>query len=479
MGSSWSSLAVLISRIVSAAISVSAVALFTRLATPEIYGVYIFALAWGFMLTGVTSRWIGETFFAKFRQDKAGGYFAGMLALAAAGNAVAVAAVALGAWLGLFDWRMAFAIALMSFGISAFDLAIEITRAKVNLLLSAATVLLKAVLLPVSGAVALIMFESPIALPVTVALCHLVAALPVVVIYRERFGGRIDAGILRGMLRYGWPLLLASGTWGIAQNIDRLILGHMHGPGGIGAYGAALDFFKQGFFVFGEAIAISLVSIAKRAHTDGRKGDAMTALREAMRSMAAIVVFGVLFVLIFREQIVFVFFGPEFRADVHEVLPILLFGCAVLVMRTYYFGQVIYFLPSATIQAVAAAAQLATTAALALLLVPEYAAPGAAVAFAVGQVVACAVVMLRPGSGFRMPVSMLDVAAICGVGLVVWLVHAQLVVGIAAFPVRIAADLAILAAGAMLVLWAYDLFAARRLARELVGRHRIKGPLGE
>ncbi len=60
------------------------------------------------------------------------------------------------------------------------------------------------------------------------------------------------------------------GTAALAQSLDRLIIAKTVGGRGVGAYGALADFLRQSFIVFGEAIALSLISLAKReARTGG------------------------------------------------------------------------------------------------------------------------------------------------------------------------------------------------------------------
>ena len=74
-------------------------------------------------------------------------------------------------------------------------------------------------------------------------------------------GSRAEA--LR-LIAYGWPLVLSFGIAALAQVVDRLIIVKTIGPEHLGAYGAIADFLKQSFVVFGEALALSLISIAKR-----------------------------------------------------------------------------------------------------------------------------------------------------------------------------------------------------------------------
>ena len=66
-----------------------------------------------------------------------------------------------------------------------------------------------------------------------------------------------------------WSCPSGSPHW--PQVVDRLIIVKTVGPEHLGAYGAIADFLKQSFVVFGEALALSLISIAKREARD--RGD--------------------------------------------------------------------------------------------------------------------------------------------------------------------------------------------------------------
>ena len=456
------------SRVASAILNLAAVAIFTRLGGVETYGIYLLVLAWAFVFHSLLTSWINEAFFARYREDAFDSYMSTALAMMAVSLIVASLPVAVLVAQGYLTPSLAIALGLTTTGLAAYDFSVQASRTRMHAMLSGTTTMLRAVLIVAAGSIALTMFHDPVALPIAVALAHLGAAIPMFVSYRAHLFRFFNREMALELFRYGWPLMLAGATWAFAQNIDRIALGHYHGSASVGPYGAMADFLKQGFFVFGEVVMLSLVTVAKRAVTEGRMNDARSALREAMRSIAVITVFGSLLVLVLQDTIVTVFFGAEFHATARDLLPLLLVASSILVFRTYYFGQVVYFLPSGMVQFYAAALQLLVTAALVFALVPTYREHGAAIALIAGQCASCALVALWRSADFRMPVPAMDIAKIAAVGAVVWLLHLAVDRVVADELARLLANITLIAGSGTLVLWHYDLFALRLAMRHVI-----------
>lgn len=455
------------SRIGAASLNLLSVAIFTRLGGVDIYGSYLLVFAWAFVLHGVASNWINEAFFARYQEGSVDRYLSTAFGLKMLSLVLLVAPLGLLAWQGALDGWFAFALALMTAGIALHIFAIEASRTRMHAGLSAAVALSRSVLMVVAGTLALLYWQQPMALSIAVAGSYALSALPLLVIYRGHLFRHFRRDTAMELLRFGWPLLLAGGTWALAQNIDRIALGYFHGPASVGPYGAMADFLKQGFFVFGEVVALSLITHAKRAVTDGREREAREALREAMRTITMITVFGSILVLELQDKIIALFFGVEFHATAKELLPLLLLASSILVFRTYYFGQVVYFLSSGLLQAYASGAQLLVTLAAVFLLVPTHGVHGAAIALIVGQATSCAVVALWPNAGYRLPIPLTDMLRILCAGLAVWLLHLGLQALVGGGPLNFIGDMVVIAVTSAVILWYYDLFATRLVVRHV------------
>jgi len=407
------------SRGFAAALNMASVAVFTRLAPVESYGIYLYVLSWALVLYGATCQWPKFAFFALYDEAREPAQvgtvvriLGGTLLLAGLGSALAAA-------LGLVSGPMAAAILALAFGTTLFEGSTEIARTRLKAGAVAASVMSRAVLILGLGSLALHLSTDPLHLAFAVAAANALAALPAAITIAPMMPGRGSRAEALRLFAYGWPLVLSFGTAALAQSLDRLIIAKTVGPAGLGAYGALADFLKQSFIVFGEAIALSLISIAKReARVDGIAA-ASGVLSDAARAMTLIAAFGAVFFLCFDDLVVAVLLGPDYRAEARALAPVLILASILMMFRAYYFGQVIYFTRTSRLEAAAAFATLAVVAVLSLLLIPRLGAAGAALAFAGGQAAACLVLVLGAyRTGTTMPLPLADMAGIAGAALV-------------------------------------------------------------
>jgi len=446
------------SRGFAAGLNMASVAVFTRLAPVESYGTYLYVVSWALVLYGATCQWPKFAFFALYDEARAPAQvgtvvriLGGTLLLAGFGSVLAVA-------LGLVSAATATAILALAFGTTLFEGATEIARTRLQAGAVAASVMSRAVLILGLGSLALHLSADPLHLAFAVAAANAVAALPAAATTAPMMPGRGSRAEALRLFAYGWPLVLSFGTAALAQSLDRLIIAKTVGPAGLGAYGALADFLRQSFIVFGEAIALSLISIAKREARAGDMSGALGVLSDAARAMTLIAAFGAVFFLAFDDVVVTILLGPDYRAEARQLAPVLILASILMMFRAYYFGQVIYFTRSSRLEAAAAFATLVAVAALSLLLIPRLGATGAALAFAGGQSAACLVLVFGAGrAGTTMPLPLADMAGIAGIALACAAVNA----GIGLVPGGLMAPgqilrLVLLAASAGAAAWRYD-----------------------
>ncbi|WP_345822940.1 polysaccharide biosynthesis protein (plasmid) [Methylobacterium fujisawaense] len=446
------------SRGFAAGLNMASVAVFTRLAPVESYGTYLYVVSWALVLYGATCQWPKFAFFALYDEARAPAQvgtvvriLGGTLLLAGFGSVLAVA-------LGLVSAATATAILALAFGTTLFEGATEIARTRLQAGAVAASVMSRAVLILGLGSLALHLSADPLHLAFAVAAANAVAALPAAATTAPMMPGRGSRAEALRLFAYGWPLVLSFGTAALAQSLDRLIIAKTVGPAGLGAYGALADFLRQSFIVFGEAIALSLISIAKREARAGDMSGALGVLSDAARAMTLIAAFGAVFFLAFDDVVVTILLGPDYRAEARQLAPVLILASILMMFRAYYFGQVIYFTRSSRLEAAAAFATLVAVAALSLLLIPRLGATGAALAFAGGQSAACLVLVFGAGrAGTTMPLPLADMAGIAGIALACAAVNAGigLVPGGLMVPGQILC-LVLLAAAAGAAAWRYD-----------------------
>lgn len=409
------------SRGVAAALNMASLAVFTRLAAVDTYGTYLFILSWAIVLYGATCQWPKFSLFALYDEARAPAQIGTVLRILLCMLVLAGFAAAAAAALGLAEFRFAGAVFAAAAGTMVFEAALEIARTRLAVGAVALSVIARGALVLGLGSAALSLWNDPLHLVLAVALANALAAIPAgVAIGPTVLRARGSMAEARRLLAYGWPLVLSFGIAALAQTVDRLIIANTAGHGELGAYGAIGDFLRQSFVVFGESIALSMISIAKRDARLGGIEAAGPVLREAARALTLVAAFGSVFFLTFIEILVSVLLGPDYRASAMALAPFLIAASICTLFRSYYFGQVIYFTGSSTLDAIASSVLLVATGGLSLLLIPQYGVKGAAIAVAVGQSLACLVYILGAKGRIRMPVPLADIVLIVFCALGTW-----------------------------------------------------------
>ena len=379
------------SKVVAAALNLTAVALFTRLAGPAGYGDYLVAFAWAYVVYGWTAQWLPLSFFAHYTPDDENHLVATLYRLMAAILLCLGLAMALACLAGFLEWKLGVKVVALVVALAVYDSAIQIGRAKLSAGRVSLAILLRALLVLIFGALSLSGFHSALALTVAVASAHLLAILPVLPVLRPDLsmpGSQATAKLYAG---YGWPLMASFGASSLGQNIDRLLLARQRDTSLVGPYGAVGDLIKQSLVFISEAIAIAYIPLAKTAAAGGDRAGAGAYLAHAFRAYAAVFLFGAVILLTFAEKLIALILGPDFASATGPLIPWFALAAGFSIFRSYYLGQLIYFTGSSRLELLASIATVGLTAGLALLLIPSLGTTGAAFAMAMGQAAACAV----------------------------------------------------------------------------------------
>lgn len=405
------------SKVLAAVLNLFAVAVFARLSGPAGYGEYLVAFAWAYIVYGFSIQWLRFSFFARYRSDNASGQIAtfaySLLALAGA-----IALLGALTWaLGLAPFHTIAAVVALVIALATYDSVHEIGRTRLRAGAVASVVILRAVLMLVLGAGALLMFKSPTALALAVAAAHLGAIAPLVGEVWPHLRTPWSRAAAQEFLDYGWPLVLAFGVSSLGQNLDRLMLAAWSGAAIVGPYGAVNDLIKQCFVVVSEAIAGAYITTAKSAALEGDDQRARDVLNHAFRAYTAVAVFGAAFIMRFERPVIDTLLGPAFREPTEALVPIFVLASVFMIFRSFYFGQVIFFTGSSKVELLASGAMVATAGLAALALVPGSGALGAGIALMLGQIVSCGVYIAAGMTIFPMPVPWRDSAVIAALAL--------------------------------------------------------------
>jgi O-antigen/teichoic acid export membrane protein len=401
-----SGLLYLSARAMSAAGNLLAVAIFSRMAGPAEYGHYVFIFAWALIVYGFGAQWIRFAYFGVYHLDRFGEYVASLARLLAAGlAAVALVLAGIGVF-GVFEPGFLAAVFALVCGIAIYEAAFEVARTLLNVRGASLAMILRSVLMVGFGSLALALGGGALGLAFALAVAHLIAAAPALATFSQVRWSHSSRAAALHIVGYGWPLLLSFGVTAVGQSIDRLLLAHYLGLATLGPYGVVADLLRQSFTVLGEAIILSLVTVAKTQANRGDDDGAAQTLQIAFNACLAAATFGAAFFIVFGDAVLRVVLQPEFVAPMRDLIPIFAIAFAFATMRNFYFAQVIYFTTASYLELIVALLFLGVSTALSLLLVPHYGPHGAAIALMAASIIGCLAFMVLGRRWYRMPVDL-------------------------------------------------------------------------
>ena len=399
-----SGLLYLIARAISAAGNLLAVAIFSRLAGPAEYGHYVLIFAWSLIVYGFGAQWMRFAYFGVYHPQRFGEYVASLAPLLGGGLALVALVLASLCVSGLFEPGFLLAVFALVCAITTYEAAFEVARTLLNVRGAALSMILRATLTVAFGSASLWLGGGAQGLAFAIAAAHVVAATPALATFSwVNFSHGTRAASLH-IVTYGWPLLLSFGISAVGQSIDRLVLAHYLGAATLGPYGVAADVLKQSFTVLGEAIILSLVTVAKQYSNEGNLTAANVTLQKAFNACLAAAVFGAAFFIVFGELVLRAVLKPDFIAPMQDLIPVFAISFAFMTMRNFYFAQVIYFTKASYLELVVSLLFLAVSTGLSLLLVPGYGAYGAAMSSMVSWILSCLAFMALGRRWYRLPI---------------------------------------------------------------------------
>jgi O-antigen/teichoic acid export membrane protein len=402
------------SRGLSAAGNLLAVAVFTRLASPAEYGQYLLIFAWSLIAFGFSTQWMRFAYFGVHQASAAEEYAASLAKLVGAALALTAAGFVAVGLLGAAEPKLLAAVYALIVGMSLYEASFEVARTRLHAGRVSASMMLRMLLSISLGSLALWGGGGPTGLALAVALAHACAAIPCVLGLLPLDLSRATRAASWQLVQYGWPLLASFGVMAVGQSIDRLILAHLFGAETLGSYGVVADLLRQSFAVVGEAIMLAWVTLAKQQANAGKAEQSDRTLRAAFRACLATALFGTAFFVIFGDVVLRVFLGPQFVGLGPDVVAILALAFACMVMRNFYFAQVIYFTRASYLELAVSLLFVVISSVLSVWLIPGQGARGGALALLAGYAVSCVAFVLLGRRHYRMPV---DLPALGGLAL--------------------------------------------------------------
>ncbi len=325
-----------VASLVTAVAGVAGVAIFTRLLSPEEYGVYAIAVAEGFTVSALLFAWLRHATL-RFQSEGAG---VDMWRTALRGFAVSALPVPIAILLFPLSGTASIAVVLATvaytLAFALFEFGQETLRARQAVSRFVQASILRSVLALALGAGAVWMFGGGLYLIMSAAAAFLIAAIYQVVIVHRGSHGPFDTALLHKMIAYGAPLTIAGFASALHGMLDRFALGYFHGSGAAGQFSAIADFTRQCMILPVAGLFSAIVPAAVRTFA---KGDAEATRRQLAYSgelLAAGIFPCAVGLMIVSPHLAALVFGPEFRTAAAAIMPILAFAWIANLMSQQY-----------------------------------------------------------------------------------------------------------------------------------------------
>jgi O-antigen/teichoic acid export membrane protein len=151
------------------------------------------------------------------------------------------------------------------------------------------------------------------------------------------------------------------------------------GTGAVGLYAVSQDFSSQTLLVLIGSISLAGIPMAYRAKDQGGPVALRMQLLANARLLFAVALPATVGLVVLAGPIAHVFFGARFRPGAELIIALIALAAFVAGMRTYYFDQAFELALETRPQAFISAVGTAAVVVLSVVLIPRFAAVGAAV----------------------------------------------------------------------------------------------------
>jgi O-antigen/teichoic acid export membrane protein len=417
-------------RALAALCGLIAVAIYTRLSTPEVYGVFTLVLGAALTLYSAFFFWIQSAILRFLPSEDSAR--APSIGAALAGFAIVVCLLVLASALLVGFDLLPIAMEFFLFGTgialayAALEISLAIVQARQRPTLYAAMLASRAVASLVLGALLLWIGLGTLGLLTGVLVGHLLPVLFIAWRMRKRLMlQRFELSGVSRMASFGLPLAvvgLASSVIGIA---DRYVLAAMVSVDAAGAYAAPYEFAQRSLQMLMLSAFLAVSPAVFRSFELGNKAELREHCQQQIRlllmtSLPAAAIMAAAAPLLSR-----LFFGESFRDAATMLIPWIIAATWIQGIGSYYFSYGFTLAKRTGANALIVCGGTGFNIALNLLLIPAYGPLGAAIAtlLSVSAIVALAVVVSRRWLTLPWPMAdWLKVLGVCGFAtpLVAW-----------------------------------------------------------
>ena len=415
----------LLANILSALLGLLSVFVFTRLFSPDDYGIYLLGVGFASVISVFLAGWFRNLILSGHARndgtDVRGLVISGYLLCCL----TAPVAYGLGRLVGL-DAMAALAAVGLSVAIGLFELTQDLLRARLRALTVMKATLVRAGAALCLGGGASFLGRSGLLLLASSTLAYLLAVL---VQSRAAWRGTLfnfdRAGLLTAA-RQGLPLTLSLTLLAISSVTDRFMIANLVGPADAGRYIAGLDLVRQTLMMPAISAAAAFFPLAVQIHSSRGNEAVRSHLGECLELLLSVTLPACLGFAIIAPHVANVILGVDFRALAGQVMPIVAIAVIFQVLTQQYLHASFLLSGRNSFYLINTASIIVANVVLSYVLIEGYGTVGAAWARlgadALGFV--CALVLSR--RAFPVPIPLGRLALVMIAGLIMALVVAAL-----------------------------------------------------
>lgn len=407
------SLIYLIGRGIPGIIGFVTIVVYTRLMSPETYGLYALVISASILVNALLYQWLNASllrFLPQYRDNPS----ALLTSLLAGFACVSLLAPLGGA--GLILWRdgpgwdrLVLFTVLLIWVQSWFTLNLELARSR---LLPAQYGLMSLLRTGVSLGLGVVLVVAGYGAYGALAGLIIGYLIPGLWVLRKQWSGinlfSLEGGLIKKVLAYGLPLTASYALIAVINSTDRFMLAGLVNESATGLYVAGQGLAQQAVGVLMMMVNLAAYPIVVNALENGGAQAARTQLRKNIFMLLGVGLPMTCLFILLAAPIASVFLGEGFREAAVEIMPWVALGALLSGARAYYFDLAFYLGRRTGAQVVIMVVAALVNVVLNFLLIPRYGLTGAAYASVVAHGAGLLLSMLIGRRIFSLPLPFAD-----------------------------------------------------------------------
>jgi O-antigen/teichoic acid export membrane protein len=316
----------MIASIVSAVIGLLSAIVFTRLLSPEEYGVYVIGLSTAGIVSAMLFTWVR---ISALRFQSAGAS-ADVRVTLLAGYLISVLGAPFALLMAILFTSVSLerSLAAVGFalGLGLFELGQELLKAKLQSFAFMFASIVRACVAFLLCLVAALLGGGGLGQLIMVTITYLITSLLFAPAIWRRPVARFDISDLRTFATFGIPVTISGIIFALHAALDRMMVFHLMGDTAAGHYGATADLVRQIILIPATSVASATIPHAARAFADGGTDEARRQLEQGFEILIAMVFPAVAGLAVSSQYVSAAVLGADFRATAIQIMPILAFA---------------------------------------------------------------------------------------------------------------------------------------------------------